>query len=73
MRLGEIAFCGLNRRRNLNGIDISRFHFGLHQEIPDAIKNFGDKTQNTNFRLFDDGLIPFRNKAKIGFNSNAFY
>ena len=53
-----IASGGLKSGRELYVVEIARFYFGLYQNAQDSVDKGRNKTEISDFRLNDNGLIP---------------
>jgi hypothetical protein len=65
MNAREIASRGLERGRELDHIDIARFHFGLDEKVQYPPYASDQKSKQSDFRLNNNRLVPFRNVAPI--------
>jgi len=52
---------------------LAGFHFGLHQKMQYAVKPFGEKSQQPDFRLDNDRLLPLPDPPPVGLNFQSFY
>ena len=54
---GVVTPCRLDRRRQLNQVDVARLHLGLEQKVQDAIEALGQDAQDADLGLVDDRLL----------------
>ena len=60
-----VAARRLDRRRQLDEVDVARLHLGLEQKVQDAVKPFGQDAQHADLGLVDDRLLEAEGSGEV--------
>ena len=70
---GVVAPCRLDRRRQLNQIDVARLHLGLEQKVQDAIEALGQDAQDADLGLVDDRLLEAQGGREVAPGADSLH